>query len=160
MPETKAAIKSQYPLPAYNYRVTILDGGKAETVGFAEVGGLSMSYDPVTYKDGLSFMLGVDIIPGMAKPINLTLKKGLARNGDYLQKWLEKSYQEHFSNGAKRNVLIDLCDESGQAAIRWVVIAAMPVKLDVQAFSAASNEVAIASMELVAAKLKVEFNPS
>jgi hypothetical protein len=35
----------------------------------------------------------------------------------------------------------------------------MPVKLDAPAFVAASNEVAIASMELIAQRLKVEFNP-
>lgn len=155
--DSKAAIKAQYPLPAYNYRVTILDGGQAQTIGFSEVGGLSMAYEPVTYKDGMSFAMGLDIIPGMAKPVNLTLKKGLTKNGDYLQKWLEKSYQEPFSNGAKRDVLIDLCDESGQPLIRWTVPAAMPVKLDAPAFNAAGNEVAIAAMELVAARLKVEY---
>jgi len=160
MSDTQAAIKTQYPLPAYNYRVTILDGDKAETLGFSEVGGLSMGYDPVTYKDGFSFVMGADIIPGMPKPISLTLKKGLAKSGDYLQKWMEKSYQDHFSNGAKRDVLIDLCDEAGQPVIRWIVTAAMPVKLDAPGFVASGNDVAIASMELVAAKLKVEFNPS
>ncbi len=159
MPETKAAIKSQYPLPAYNYRVTIMDGNKAETIGFSEVGGLSMAYDPVTYKDGLSFLMGHDIIPGMPKPVSLTLKKGLAKSGDYLQKWIEKSYQDPFTKGAKRDVVIDLCDEAGQPVIRWTVTAAMPVKLDAPAFVASSNEVAIASMELVAAKLKAEYNP-
>ena len=159
MSDTQATIKSQYPLPAYNYRVTILDGSKAETIGFSEVTGLNMGYDPVTYKDGFSFVMGADIIPGMAKPINLTLKKGLAKSGDYLHKWIEKSYQDHFSNGAKRDVLIDLCDESGQPVIRWIVTAAMPVKLDASSFVASSNEVAVLSMELVATKLKVEFNP-
>lgn len=160
MSDTRDAIKNQYPLPAYNYRVTIMDGSRAETIGFSEVTGLSMGYDPVTYKDGFSFVMGHDIIPGMAKPVSLSLKKGLARSADYLQQWIEKSYQDHFSNGAKRDVLIDLCDESGQPLIRWTVFAAMPVKLDAPSFLATGNEVAIASMELVAARLKVEYNPA
>ena len=42
---------------------------------------------------------------------------------------------------------------------RKAVTAAMPVKLDAPAFVASGNEVAIASMELVAAKLKAEYNP-
>jgi len=159
MSDGKAAIKNTYPLPAYNYRVTIMYDGRAETIGFSEVAGLSMGYDPVTYKDGFSFVMGDRIIPGMAKPINLTLKKGLTKNGDYLQKWIEKSYQDPFSGGAKRDVVIDLCDESGMPVIRWTVADAMPVKLDAPAFVAANNEVAIASMELVAARLKVEYNP-
>jgi len=160
MSDSKATIKSQYPLPVYNYRVTILDGKDAQTIGFSEVTGLGMGYEPVTYKDGFSFVMGVDIIPGMPKPINLTLKKGLTANGDYLQKWIEKSYQDHFSNGAKRDISIDLCDEAGKPLIRWYVTAAMPVKLDAPSFVASNNEVAIASMELVAAKLRVEFIPS
>lgn len=159
MPDSKATIKNDYPLPAYNYRVTIIYDGKAETIGFAEVGGLSQGYDPVIYKDGFSFAMGYQIIPGMPKPINLTLKKGLAKSGDYLQKWISKSYQHPFSNGAKRDVIIDLCDEASRPVIRWTVSAAMPVKLDAPAFVAADNTVAIGSMELVAAKIKVEFDP-
>lgn len=159
MPDNPASIKTNYPLPAYNYRVTILDGGGAETVGFSEVSGLGMGYDPVTYRDGFSFAMGFQIIPGMPKPIALTLKKGLARNGDYLQRWLEQSYREPGSGGAKRDVIIDLCDETGQPVIRWTAAAAMPVKLDAPVFSAAGNEVAVASMELVAARLQVEYHP-
>lgn len=159
MSDNKTAIKTNYPLPAYNYRVTIMDGERTETVGFSEVSGLSMGYEPVTYKDGFSFIMGHDIIPGMAKPVSLSLKKGLTRNGDYLQKWLEKSYQEPYSNGAKRDVLIDLCDEAGHPVIRWKLTAALPVRLDAPVFSAAANEVAIAAMELVGGRLKVEYNP-
>lgn len=159
MSDGKGAIKNNYPLPAYNYRVSIMDDGKVETIGFSEVGGLSMGYDAVTYKDGFSFGMGVRIIPGMSKSINLTLKKGLTKNGNYLQKWIEKSYQDPFSNGAKRDVVIDLCDEGGIPVIRWIAADAMPVKLDAPTFVASSNEVAIASMELVADRLKVEYNP-
>jgi len=160
MSDGKAAIKNTYPLPAYNYRVTIMYDGRAETIGFSEVAGLSVGYDPVTYKDGFSFAMGDRIIPGMAKPINLTLKKGLTKNGDYLQKWIEDSHQSPSANGVKRDVVIDLCDEGGTPVIRWTAASALPVKLDAPAFVASSNEVAIVSMELIAARLKVEYIPS
>jgi len=158
MTDSKEKITKAYPLPAYNYQVTIMDGDTPMTIGFSEVGGLVIEYEPVTYRDGFSFLFGSAIIPGKGKPIRLSLKKGLTKKGDYLQKWLEKSYQDPFSNGAKRNVKIDLCDEKGIPVISWTALAAMPVKLDVPAFVASSNEVAIASLELVAAKLKVEFH--
>ena len=45
MAQDKAYIAANYPLPAYNYRVTI-DG---IVVSFAEVSGLSVEYEPVTY---------------------------------------------------------------------------------------------------------------
>lgn len=157
MSDSKAAIKTNYPLPAYNYRVTIMNDGQAVTMGFSEVTGLSQSHDPVTYKDGFSFAMGYQIIPGMPKPVSLTLKKGLTRHGVYLQQWLEKALKGPSTSGLRRDVVIDLCDEAGTAVIRWTVGSALPVKLDAPAFNATSNEVAIASMELTAPRMKVEF---
>lgn len=158
MSESKATVKATYPLPAYNYRVTILNDGKTETIGFSEVSGLTAAYDPVTYKDGFSFAMGHAMIPGMAKPVSVTLKRGLTRTGVYLHEWLEASSHGRIAAGVKRDVLIDLCDEAGNPVIRWTVAAAMPVKLDAPAFNASSSEVAIASLELVAPKVKVEFD--
>ena len=157
MSESKATVKATYPLPAYNYRVTILNDGKSETIGFSEVSGLTMAYDPVTYKDGFSFAMGYAIIPGMAKPVSVTLKRGLTRTGGYLQEWLDAASHGRIAPGVKRDVLIDLCDEAGSPVIRWTVSAAMPVKLEAPAFNASSSEVAVASLELVAPKVKVEF---
>jgi len=157
MGESAAAAKATYPLPAYNYRVTILNEGKSEAIGFSEVSGLAMAYDPVTYRDGFSFAMGYAAIPGMAKPVSVTLKRGLTRSGGYLQQWLELASHGCIAPGVKRDVLIDLCDEAGVPVIRWTVSAAMPVKLEAPSFNAASNEVAIASLELVAPKVMVEF---
>lgn len=159
MGESTAAAKATYPLPAYNYRVTILNGGTSEAIGFSEVSGLAMAYDPVTYRDGLSFAMGYAAIPGMAKPVSVTLKRGLTRSGGYLQQWLEAASRGRIAPGVKRDVVIDLCDEAGAAVIRWTVSAAMPVKLEAPSFNAASNEVAIASLELVAPKVMVQFGP-
>jgi hypothetical protein len=75
----KRDIKSTYPLPSYNYRVTILHEAEAVVISCAEVSGLSLDYEPVTYKHGLSFLMGVHIIPGMPQPIRLTLRKGVVR---------------------------------------------------------------------------------
>ena len=143
MAQAKDYIKSAYPLPSYNYRVTVLNEGAATVIGFSEVTGLTVEYEPVTYKHGLSFAMGVNIIPGMRQPIRLTLKKGLVKNNDFLQQWLAKSYSDPFSSGAKRDILIDLCDENGLTVIRWTVTGALPVKLEAPTLAADSNEVAI-----------------
>lgn len=156
----KTDIKSSYPLPAYNYRVTVLGDGNLNVIGFSEVSGLSVECQPVTYRHGLSFATGVNIISGMRQTIRLTLKKGLMKNGDFLQQWLTESYTSPFSVTAKRDVVIDLCDEAGLPVIRWKVIGALPVKLDAPTFSANSNEIAITSMELIAVDLKVDYQPS
>lgn len=157
MAQAKDYIKSAYPLPSYNYRVTVLDEGAATVIGFSEVTGLTVEYEPVTYKHGLSFAMGVNIIPGMRQPLRLTLKKGMIKDNDFLQKWLEKSYSWPFSSGARRDILIDLCDEKGLAVIRWTVTGALPVKLEAPTLAADSNDVAIASMELIAHELRVEY---
>ena len=156
----KTNIKSSYPLPAYNYRVTVLSDGNLNVIGFSEVTGLSVECQPVTYRHGLSFATGVNTISGMRQTVKLVLKKGLMKNGDFLQQWLIESYSNPFSATAKRDVIIDLCDETGLPVIRWKAISALPVKLDAPNFSANSNEVAIASMELLAVDLKVDYQPS
>lgn len=156
---TKEAIKSTYPLPVYNYRVTVQADGASAVLGFAEVSGLSTQYDEVIYKHGMSFAMGDKIIPGMRQPIKLTLKRGIAKSRDELRSWLDKSATEPESGVAKRDILIDLCDESGVPVIRWTVQGALPTKLDAPTFSANSNEVAIEAMEFIAHGLKVDYNP-
>ncbi|MCK9395303.1 MAG: phage tail protein [Methylobacter sp.] len=160
MAQSTETIKSAYPLPVYNYRVTILNDGAANVLGFSEVSGLSVEYEPVTYKHGWSFMTGVQIVPGMRKPIHLTLKRGLTRNGDFLQTWLNSCYLQPWSVTGRRDIVIDLCDEKGLPVIRWKVKQALPTKLEAPTFTASSNEVAIISMELIAADLEADYHPS
>lgn len=153
-------IKLTYPLPVYNYRVMILDDSTATVLGFSEVSGLAVSYEPVTYKHGLSFLTGVQIIPGMRQPIRVTLKQGLTKNADFLQKWLNKSYLQPWSITVRCDILIDLCDEAGLPVIRWKLKQALPTKLEAPTFTASSNEAAIISMELIAADLEADYHPS
>ena len=172
MAQNASSIKNKYPLPVYNYRVTILsfvpktvadrlpdiipDG--AETVSFSEVSGLAMEYDPVVYKDGFSFMVGHTIIPGMVKDVSLTLKKGITRNGKFLYRWMHHAYRLPGRLLNKRDIFVDLCDENGNASVRWTVYGAMPVKLDAPSFSADSQDVAIESMELIAKRISLSFD--
>jgi phage tail-like protein len=157
--QDKDQIKSGYPLPAYNYRVTVLRDGEALVLSFAEVSGLSLQYDPVTYKHGLSFALGIKIIPGMPQPIRLTMKRGVVKNGKFLYQWIHSTYNDPFFSGAKRDILIDLCDEAGAAVIRWSIQGALPVKLDAPTFDANTNDVAIETIELIAHDLHVDYSP-
>nr|VFK36488.1 MAG: conserved hypothetical phage tail region protein [Candidatus Kentron sp. SD]VFK39162.1 MAG: conserved hypothetical phage tail region protein [Candidatus Kentron sp. SD]VFK77810.1 MAG: conserved hypothetical phage tail region protein [Candidatus Kentron sp. SD] len=156
MAETKADIKSGYPLPSYNYRVIL--GGK-DVIGFSEVSGLELEYEPVSYKHGLSFRTGGKIIPGMRGPIELTMNKGIVKDKDYLSKWISEVYGNPFSLGRKRDVLVQLCDELGKPVVAWHVKDALPVKLSAPTFEADSNEVAMETMELVAHGLRIDYDP-
>ena len=159
MAQDKNEIKSTYPLPVYNYRVTVLKDGESSVLAIAEVSGLSIEYEPVTYKHGFSFVMGNKIIPGMRQPVRLTMKRGVVSKNDFLHGWINSVYTNPFSTGAKRDILIDLCDEAGGAVVRWTVQGALPVKLDVPTFDANSNEVAIETMELVAHGLQINYTP-
>src|SRR5262245_9190444 len=102
----KDTIKSTYPLPVYNYRVTV----GSLTLGVSEISGLSVEYQPVIYKHGLSFVMGAKIIPGMRQAITLTMKRAVVKGHDDLYSWLHDVYTDPFKS-AKRDILIDLCDE-------------------------------------------------
>lgn len=150
----KKTIASTYPLPVYNYRVSI----ESLTLGFSEVSGLNVEYEPVTYKHGLSFAMGNKIIPGMRQPIKVTMKRGMVKGGDFLASWLKSAYADPFKS-AKRDMVIELCDEQGNAIIRWKVQGALPIKIQAPTLTANSNDVAIETMEVIAHGLEVQYNP-
>ena len=154
----KGVIKSTYPLPSYNYRVTVLKDGESLVIGFSEVSGLQVEYEPVSYFHGLSFKHGGQIIPGKRQQIRITLKRGIVKGNDFLQSWISGVYSEPFFASAKRDILIDLCDESGAPVVRWTVTGALPIKLDASNLTADGNDVAIETLELVAHRLAVDYN--
>lgn len=170
-------IKNQYPLPAYNYRVSILPFslqnlpagtelgeallGDFATISCSQVSGLSMETETVTYKHGFSFLTGFHVIPGQRKEVNLTIKKGVTSHSRYMSDWMRLVYPiiapKPLSLSRKRDILIDLLDEKGEAVVRWVVVKAMPVKLLAPSFDATTNEVAFEELQLIAHQLKVDY---
>lgn len=176
MATSTESIKSDYPLPAYNYRVTVLKStvqslpagtaiaqaiGAATVISCSEVSGLSMELDTVTYKHGLSFIMGSHIIPAQRKEVNLVMKKGLTAQGKFFADWIDMVYPIIIPIGSKlfgkRDILIDLCDEKGEPVVRWTVMKALPTKLEAPTFDAHSNEVAFQSLHLIASQLRVEY---
>ncbi|NEQ10445.1 MAG: phage tail protein [Moorea sp. SIO4E2] len=152
MATTPEEIKNSYPIPVFHYRVTI-EGDDAHA--FSEVSGLSIEYETISYRDGMSYKNGVKHMPGLSTPVNLTLQKGIVRKDSYLLEWISSV---RLNTVEKRDVRIDLLDESSEAVVSWTVIDAFPKKLDAPSFNATSNEVAIESLELMASDLKVDYS--
>ena len=148
---TAATIKSAYPLPVYNYRVRIGDANTA----FSEVSGLNLQYEPITYRHGLSWKEGTEHMPGMKQPLRITLKKGLTQRGNALSEWIGSIRQNKVE---KRDLTVELCDEAGTPVVTWQVLRAIPLKLNAPGFNAASNNVAIEELELMAGDLQVTFH--
>ncbi|MCB0375962.1 MAG: phage tail protein, partial [Sinomicrobium sp.] len=76
---TKEQIRTDYPLPIYNYRVDI----NGESISFSEVSGLELAFESITYKESFSTSgkSGPNIMymPGMIQPVNISLKKGYVK---------------------------------------------------------------------------------
>ncbi|MEM8639437.1 MAG: phage tail protein [Cyanobacteria bacterium P01_G01_bin.54] len=144
-------IKSKYPLPSFYYQVTIGDEG---SIAFSEVSGLSIEYETITYKHGLSYKEGNIYMPGLRSDVNLTLKKGIVKSDDYLLSWLMST---NLNTVEKRDITISLLNESGEPTVSWNVYDAFPKKLDAPSFNASSSEVAIESLDLVARDISVEY---
>ncbi|MBC7974383.1 MAG: phage tail protein [Myxococcales bacterium] len=155
MPLTQQDIRTDYPLPVYNYRVEI--GGDA--VAFSEVSGLSIAYETTTYKEsptaGGTPGPRVMIVPGQRNAAQLTLKKGLVRavSLKQLYGWIKTIT---INQVEKKDIFIRLCDENGAAVISWKAVNAFPTKLDAPTFDAKSNDAAIESMELSADFISIE----
>ena len=147
MPLTPEDIRTDYPLPVYNYRVEI--GGDA--VAFSEVSGLGISYETSTYKEsptaGGAPGPRVMIVPAQRNPAKITLKKGIVRGVSMKQLygWIKRITINQID---KKDIFIRLCDEQGAAVISWKVVNAFPTKLDAPTFDATSNDAAIESMDL------------
>ncbi len=145
-------IKNTYPIPSYYYEVKI-DGMKP--IAFSEIAGLSIEYETVSYQDGLSYKEGVKHMPARAKPVNLTLKKGVVRADSKLFTWISTV---KLNTVTKRDITISLKDEKDKPVVSWKVSNAFPKKLDAPSFKADSNDVAIESLELMADKLNLEYH--
>ncbi len=143
---TKAEIKGQYPLPVYNFRVTV-DG---TSVSFSEVSGVTLEYEIITYKHGLSFWEGEGFKKYYYnKYIPVTLKKGTVKGTNLFFEWIQEK------ESSSRAMDISLCDENGTPLVSWHIGKAVPVKLQAPTFDANSNEVSIESLEIMAAGIKV-----
>ncbi len=139
MADTRQTLRRSYPLPVYNFRVSV-DGA---AMSFAEVSGIAVSYDDVTYRHGLSFSEGEEITTfSYDSFLPITLRRGTVPGSDplYLHRWLKEK--------EARAVEVSLCDESGTPVISWRIAKAVPTKLEAPAFDAGSNDVSIESLEL------------
>lgn len=147
MAETKETIRNNYPLPVYNFRVTV-DG---TSMSFSEVSGIEVEYDTVTYRHGFSFWEGVDIYKYYhEKYVNVTFKRGTIHNKKFLYDWLK--------NTKTVRVDVSLCDETGTPVVTWILAKATPVKLQAPSFDANSNDLSIETLDVMAAGISVEHH--
>lgn len=144
MAQTRQEQRAKYPLAAYNFRVTV----DAQEMSFARVSGLQREHQTLTYRHGLSFLEGEQIVKyRLDKFVSVTLERGTVLGARFLRAWLEEA--------RPRVMEISLCDERGVPVIAWRIARALPVKLSAPAFDAKSSEVAIETLEIKAAGISI-----
>lgn len=140
--------QSDYPLIAFRYSVSI-DG---RDVGFSEVSGLTLEYEIIRYRDGLSEQLGEIKLPGRPKVTEVTLKRGIFASSNKFYEWIMKSHNEL----KRQDVTISLLDEKGDPKMVWTLIKAWPSRVEGPSFKGDGNEVAFESVTLAYEEIKIE----
>ena len=137
----------QYPLAAFNFRVSVAGMG----MGFAEVTGLAREHQTLTYRHGLSYWEGESISKfHIDKFSAMGMKKGVIKAGDHpaLLAWLEDTQP--------RSLLISLCDSAGLPVVNWKIARALLTKIEAPALVASGSEAAIDTLSLMVAGVTVE----
>jgi phage tail-like protein len=133
------------PRTASHFRLTL--GGHESAGLFREVSGLSseteVREESATDQRGRPFIRKV---PGVTRFGNITLKRGVDSNLD-LWKWRQQVI-EHGPDPARVDGTIELLDEAGQPVATYRFLRGWPVKYTGPDLNAASNEVAIETIEI------------
>jgi len=147
MAQAVAEQRRVYPLPAYNFQVTV----GSTSARFSEVVGLSIANETVQYRQGFSYKEGAAIT--RYRPATYTeasLKRGTVAGDNLFGDWLSKTPAE------SRSMTISLCDEVGKPVVSWRIASAVPVKLTSPTFDANTNSVSIDTLDLMISGVSVE----
>ncbi len=124
--------------------------GGAPRAVFTEVSGLQVEVEVTDYLEGGNNNW-VHRLAGRTKASNVTFKRGLARSDEFLG-WLLDISRGQIT---PQNVSVVLYDIEGQELRRWTLQNAYPVKWVGPQLGAGSNTVAVETLELAHAGLKL-----
>lgn len=142
------------PYSGLNFEVTV-DGispdGAAVGATFKEVTGFDSTVEVIEYRSGADALV-MTKIPGLNKHANVTLKWGA--NGTALfWNWILLAMQGQVK---RANGSIKLLDENRAEVMRWNFTDAWPTKYTGPSLNAATNEIAMESVELAVTTLVLD----
>ncbi|MCS4308107.1 phage tail-like protein [Rheinheimera pacifica] len=138
---------SDYPLPAFYFRVKFASSGDSADTAFQEVSGIGAQLDTEDVVEGGENRF-VHKLPKAVKHSNLVLKRGIAPNSSLLVQWCIKVFEQGVDIAiTPMTITVELLDETGQPARSWSFVNAYPVSWQVEGFNASKNEVAIEKLE-------------
>jgi phage tail-like protein len=136
------------PLRGFNFRIEL---DNTSVASFREASGLTLSTDPVDYREGTDTWLSVRKLTGLTKNTNITLKRGITKNKDL---W---NWYRNILNGVedRRNGAIVLQDEQHNDVLRWQFQNGWITKWEGATMNATSNDVSIETIEIVHERLEL-----
>ena len=136
-----AAAAGQKGTPAPRYTFSVQIEGLAAAV-YAEVSGISIDTEVTEVREGGAN--DVRKVPGRTKFSNITLRRAFTGNRD-LYDWAVANVSGKMP---RRGVTVTIIDAKGATVAKWSFARAWPVKWQPPALNAASNDVAMETIEL------------
>lgn len=136
----------EYPLhTAFHFRVEFLapDFGENDT-RFQTVGGLKMSVDTETLKEGGENRFE-HVLPVKSKYANLSLKRGLLTDSNIIT-WCIQSLENMQIQPV--NLVVNLLNESHEPLMTWNIKHAWPITWSISELNAENSTLAIESLEM------------
>jgi phage tail-like protein len=138
-----------WPLPKFYFSASF---GDDSSINFQEVDGLNSETQPIEYRHGNSPVFYPIKMPGLGRVGNVTMRKGIFVNDAKFWAW----YNEIRMNTiARRTVVVNLLDETGNPKMVWTLNNAWPTKITGTDLKSEGNEVAVESIELAFETLTV-----
>lgn len=129
-----------WPLPSFYFKVSISNVGD---ISCSEVSGLETEYEEITYRAGDSPVFTKLKMPGLRKAGDLTIKKGIFKDGEKLWDWVNKV---KLGIILREVVTVSLLDESGEPVKTWEAVNAWPKKLTVESLKSDSDITSIEAL--------------
>ena len=147
------------PYGAFNFLVNInspgVDPGSI-LGGFSDVSGLGTEMKVAEYRNGNEKENHVRKVPGTHTVSDVTLKRGLVSSKEF---WTWIHDVQVNGPGAKRNVVITLRDEAGNAVQSWKLSGVTPLKYTGPTFAAkGGGDAAMEELSLSAEGLEIVFS--
>jgi len=147
------------PYGAFNFIVKV---GGTEFGGFSDVSGLETELQISEYRNGNEKTQYVTKIPGMVNTSDITLKRGVVDSKD-MWDWIKAARSLDGARGftAKKDIIITLKDETGEAVQSWLARGALPLKYTGPTLAAkGGGDVAMEELVLASDFLELMDSPS
>ncbi len=112
---------------------------------FQEVSGLDTETQVIEYRHGDSPQFSTIKMPGIKKFGNITLKKGIFKDGKDFYDLVNKS---RMNTVVRQTVVISLLDEDNNASTKWTLANAFITKITGTNIKSDTNEALVETMEL------------